>query len=305
MLALLCGGQGLLSPQMFDLVNGRPEAEAIFSRAAALLGGDPRALVRGQATTDLQANRINQILSVTAALTTHACIAASLPERLAVAGYSVGEMAAFAIAGVWAPETALDLTDRRARSMDAGGSGGQLGYVRGLGRRAVERLLEPYGCAMAIVDPDRLFVFGGDRAAVEAACHEAMAQGAAKAALLDVRIASHTPKLAGAVAPFLEALRSAPWRDPGPGRRLLSGGDGGAIFKTSTALPRLAAQVAHTVDWAAALEALGEFGVTQVLDLGPGHALADMARAAIPGARSYAASAFRTLEGLSEWLGSD
>ena len=136
MLALLCGGQGLLSPDMFDLVAKQPETAAIFEAAGAFLGRDPRALVHGSDDGSLHANHTSQIFCVTAALATHACIAEALPAECAVSGYSVGEMAAWGIAGVWTAGETLRLTDCRARVMDAADSpDGQLGYIRGLNRR--------------------------------------------------------------------------------------------------------------------------------------------------------------------------
>ena len=300
MLALLSGGQGRLSAEMFDLTAEQPQAGPTFAETGALLGRDPRDLVRGGDHEALLSNRTSQILSVCAALATYACLAETLPAEVAVAGYSVGEMAAWAIAGAWTAETSLRLTDRRARAMDAadGGAGG-LGYVRGLARPAVEALARAHGCAIAIVNPERLFVVGGKRQDVAALCRAAEATGA-KAGPLDVRVASHTPRLAAAVTPFQAALASSRLANPAPGRLLFAGAT--RIFQTAGAIPDLAAQVARPLDWAATLEALGEAGVDRLLDLGPGHALADMARTALPQSRSYAAEAFHSLEGLRAWL---
>jgi [acyl-carrier-protein] S-malonyltransferase len=305
MLALLCGGQGLLSPGMFDLVAERPETGAIFAEAGAILGRDPRSLVHGGDQGSLHANHTGQILCVTAALAAHACIADALPAEFAVSGYSVGEMAAWSIAGVWTAATTLRLTDRRARAMDAaGGPDGQLGYVRGLDRRTVERLSRRHDCAIAITDPGKLFVVGGARVDVADLCREAEAAGATRAALLDVRIASHTPRLGEAVAPFRCALGDAEAADPQPGCVLLSGGDGAPIFRASASTAALAARIAHPIDWAATLDALVEAGADTFLDLGPGHALASMARAAFPDVRSYAANAFHGIDGLRGWVAS-
>src|SRR5258705_2022850 len=305
MLALLCGGQGLLSPDMFDLVAERPETAAIFREAGALLGRDPRSLVHGGDDGAQHANHASQILCVTAALAAHACIAEVLPAECAVIGYSVGEMAAWSIAGIWTAEPALRLTDRRARAMDAaGGPGGQLGYVRGLDRRTVETLSVRHDCAIAIINPGTLFVVGGARADVVALCHEAEAAGAARAALLDVRIASHTPRLLEAVVPFRRALDDAKGADPKAGRVLLAGDDGARIFRTSASTAALAARVANPINWAAALEGLVEAGAEKFLDLGPGHALAEMTRTAFPGVHSYAVDAFHSIDGLREWIAS-
>lgn len=303
MLALLCGGQGLVSPALFDLTAEEPQAATVFAEAEALLGRDPRMLVRDADDPRLHANHASQILSVSAVLAVHACIATALPATFAVTGYSVGEMAAWSIAGAWSAVAALRLTDRRARAMDAaGGTQAQLGYVRGLARGAVDALAGRHGCDIAIVNPGGLFVLGGARADITALCREAESAGAAKAALLDVHVASHTPRLATAIAPFREALENSVAGDPRPGCLLLAGSDGSRVFKAAQAIPRLAAQVAQPIDWATTLQALGESGVDRILDLGPGHALAEMARVALPETRSYAADGFHSLAGLRDWL---
>ncbi|HVI88295.1 MAG TPA: acyltransferase domain-containing protein [Dongiaceae bacterium] len=305
MLALLCGGQGRVSAEMFDLSAEQPEATAIFAAATGLLDSDPRSLVKQASSDILFANRANQILSVTAALANHACIADALPSRLAVTGYSVGEMAAWSIAGIWSPQTTLSLTASRAQAMDAADGGrGQLGYVRGLDRVTVDALAARRNCAIAIVNPGNLHVVGGGREDVTALCQAAEQAGAQRAALLDVRIASHTPRLATAVPDFRAALGDAGNEKPKSGYVLLSGSDGSRVFGVGDAIDRLAAQIAAPINWAATLEALVELGVDHVLDLGPGHALADMMRGAYPEIRTYAVDAFRSAAGLRDWLSS-
>jgi [acyl-carrier-protein] S-malonyltransferase len=240
---------------------------------------------------------------VTAALTMHACCQDALPEQLAVTGYSVGEMAAWSIAGIWTAATALRLTDERARAMDvAGGVGGRLGYVRGLRRLTIERLAEQHDCVIAITNPDDLFVIGGREPDVIAVCAAALSAGAVRADLLAVKIASHTPHLATAVAPLRAALAAEISARPITGRLLLAGGDGERVVSVATAAAKLAAQVATPVDWATTLEVLSESGVDRALDLGPGHALAEMARVALPEVQSYAADAFRSIAGIRKWL---
>ena len=303
MLALLCGGQGLLSPAMFDLTAEAPAAAPVFAAAARLLGRDPRDLVRETAPDALSGNRQNQILSVTAALALHAVVARALPSPCAVTGYSVGEMAAWAIAGIWTAEDALRLTARRAEAMDAASrEPGRLAYVRGLDELVLAPLAARHGCAIAIISPGGLFVLGGPEAAIDGFCAEALVLGAARAAPLAVRVAAHTPLLQAAVAPFAAALHESDAADPARDRRLLSGGDGSRIFCAQPAMARLARQVAEPIDWVATLAAVAELGCDRVLDLGPGRALADMVRASDSGLRSYAAADFRGLDGLLDWI---
>jgi [acyl-carrier-protein] S-malonyltransferase len=304
MLAMLCGGQGTLSPDLFRLTAGREEAAGIFAEAAALLGRDPRAIACGDDPAT-RMNRTSQILVTTALLALHACIAESVPRRFAVAGYSVGEMAAWSIAGIWPPRETLRLTEQRALAMDAaGGTAGQLGYVRGLDPSIVEDLAARHRCAIAIVGPDRLFVVGGQGDDVTAFCRAAEAAGAARSAPIAVHVASHTVLLADAVAPFRQALEAAPTGEVKAGCILIAGGNGARIYRPRDAISGLAADVARMLDWSATLQALVESGADRFLDLGPGHALADMARSVGKGIPARAGEDFHTLEGLRGWMDS-
>ncbi|MGJ4942015.1 acyltransferase domain-containing protein [Bradyrhizobium sp. HKCCYLS1011] len=306
MLALLCGGQGTLSQQIFDLIAGQPAAEPVFAAAAGYLGQDPREFVRQRSADELSLNQPSQVLTVTSALAIHVCIADLLAEQTAVTGYSVGEMAAWSIAGIWTAEEALRLTDVRARLMErVAGPDSRLGYVRGLDRSRLERLLEKHRCEIAIKNPDQLFVVGGAEQDVIDLCDAAAAEGAARTGLLAVRVASHTSRLERACEPLQQALDASQRTAVDSRRTLLAGGDGERIFSANQATAKLARQIARPVDWCATLEALAELGVTRVLDLGPGHALADMMQAFAPSIRCYAADAFRTLDGLRNWVASE
>ncbi len=120
---------------------------------------------------------------------------------------------------------------------------------------------------------------------------------------LPVHIPSHTPLLAEASAQFQVRLGEAPLTTPlRPGPRLLSGIDGAAVFQAEAGLAKLAAQISRTLDWAACLEGVREFGATRVLELGPGHALATMAGSALPEARVHAIEDFRSVAGVTDWI---
>ncbi|WP_244521635.1 acyltransferase domain-containing protein [Bradyrhizobium sp. DOA9] len=241
---------------------------------------------------------------MTSTLATHACIADLLTEQTPVTGYSVGKMAAWSIAGVWTADEALRLTDVRAGLMqDAAGPDGRFGYVRGLDLSTVERLLERYHCEVAIRNPDGLVVIGGAEQDVTNLCDEAAREGA-RTGLLAVRIASHTTRLAPACKPLQRALAASRLGTVVSQRLLLAGGDGERIFSVAAATTKLAKQVARPVDWSATLEALAELGVTEVLDLGPGHALAEMMQAFRPSMPCYSADGFHSIDGLRKWIAS-
>src|SRR5215468_9096315 len=97
-LAILCSGQGRQHPEMFELTGGVPEAAGLFTHAAKLLGNDPRAFVRTEAADAVHRNRAGQILCTVQALAAAAALRDAMPDRLIVAGYSVGEVAAWGVA---------------------------------------------------------------------------------------------------------------------------------------------------------------------------------------------------------------
>jgi [acyl-carrier-protein] S-malonyltransferase len=300
-LALLCSGQGLQSRGMLALFEGADPARPVFTAAASVLGADPRGLVAEAAEAALHDNRMSQVLCVTRALAAAACL--ELDGPLLIAGYSVGEMAAWGIAGLWSAQETVRLTAIRAELMDkADGGDGGLGFIRGLNRKAVERLVAEYRCAIAITNPDRLFVIGGARVDVAECCAQALIAGAASARPLAVNIASHTPRLSSAVEPFEAALsRSAP-AEIVKGRTLVGASDGAVIESIAQGAAGLARQLAHTVDWAGTMEALVERGADRILELGPGAALAGMMRGAYPALAVRALDDFQTLAGARGWL---
>lgn len=301
-LAILCSGQGLQGPRSFALTSDAPSAAALFAHAARLLGSDARTLVQAAEAAALHGNRTGQILCVLQAAAAAAALREAWPGRLIVAGYSVGEVAAWSVAGLIAPEGVLDLVAARAESMDAASHPHDgLLFVRGLSRAVVDALCARHGAAIAIVNPGDAYVLGGDR--LEALAEAATQAGAIHVTRIAVAVASHTPRLEPASLSFrqqLERIGVAP-RLP-PGVRLLSGIDGAAVLDVRAGLDKLAAQVSHTVQWAACLDSAVEAGATLFLELGPGRALAEMAAAAHPGIPARSLDDFATLAGVRAWL---
>ncbi|MEE7456095.1 acyl transferase [Methylorubrum populi] len=304
-LAVLLSGQGGQHPGMFDLTADWPAAAPVFAAAERVLGRDPRDLVRAPGA-DLHGNRTGQILSCVAALAGWTVVEAARPARIVVAGYSIGDLAAWGCAGRFDAETILRLAAARAEAMDAAsGEGFGLAGLRGLPLARIERLAERHGCHLAIRNAADSAVVGGAEAALEALCTEARAAGALRAVVLAVRTPSHTPLLAEASRRFDDILRRETPQRPKPGApRLISGLDGAPVFNIEAGLAKLTRQIAHTIDWAACLEACREYGSDTVLELGPGHALATMARDLTPQWRVHALDEFRSAAGAAAWIGS-
>jgi len=300
---ILCSGQGLQSATMFTLTGCEAAAVPIFEEAAEHLGCDPRRLVAEMDEPALYENLTGQILCVTQALTAYACIKEAVPARLVVAGYSVGEMAAWSIAGVWTSRELLSLVHVRANLMNhARKPGDCLAAVRGLDRSLVTELCKRHHCEIGIINPDRLFVVGGARLGIFQLCKEALLTGATRASVLAVNIASHTSRMEKAIAPFQLAIDSAHPRPLAHGKILLSASNGMPIAHPALESSKLANQLASQLDWAACLEAMAEANVDRILELGPGESLASMARSISLFSDVRALDDFRTAEGVRRWI---
>jgi len=303
--AILCSGQGRQHSGMFALTGDAPEAAGLFVHAGRLLGGnDPREFVRSASSEALHRNRAGQILCTVQALAAAAALKDSMPGPVIVAGYSVGEVAAWCVGGLFSPTDTIDLVARRAEAMDAATQPGDgLLFVRGLSRHDVDRLCGRHGAAVAIVNPGDAYVLGGSRVALQAIAAEATAMRATRIVDLPVEVASHTRRLSAASAAFRESLRRISVRSPRTaGPRVLSGIDGAPVISVEAGLDKLAAQISQTVHWASCLQGCIEAGATAFLELGPGHALSAMVDRAWRDVPARSLEDFRSLSGARAWL---
>ncbi|OPY98768.1 malonate decarboxylase subunit epsilon [Bradyrhizobium sacchari] len=304
-LAILCSGQGRQHRNMFALTGDAPEAARLFVHAATLLGGrDPRDFVRSEADEALHRNRAGQILCTLQPLAAASALADALSRDVIIAGYSVGEVAAWGVGGLFDATATLDLVARRAEAMDAATHAGDgLIFVRGLAREELERLCVRHGAAIAIVNPGEAFVIGGGREALRGIAGDARAMHAARVVALPVEVASHTGRLAEASSAFREVLRATQVIfPPRAGVRILSGIDAAPVVSAGSGLDKLAAQISHTVQWADCLQACVEAGATGFLELGPGHALSGMAAEIAPTLPARSLDDFRSLQGIRAWI---
>jgi [acyl-carrier-protein] S-malonyltransferase len=304
-IALLCSGQGYQGAQMFDLLADAPEADPVFKRGRLILGGqDPRELVRRATNTTLHTNKVGQILCCTQALAAWAVLRSRLPRPLVVAGYSVGELAAWGVAGLMGDETVLDLAARRAAAMDeATTEPSGLAAIRGLQRARLEPICRAHGAHVAIVNGEDQMLVGGTTAALGAVIQDARAAGARRTTILPVAVPSHTPLLAAASDRFRQALSGTylPAEVPA-GVRLLSGIDGAAVFDVRAGADKLVRQIQQTVDWAACMQSCRAAGVTKVVEFGPGDALARLMRGFMPDGNVHGLAEFRSLAAFEHWM---
>jgi [acyl-carrier-protein] S-malonyltransferase len=275
-------------------------APVLRSMAAMGLGDDWRARLADEAWAS--SNRVAQPLLTGVALAAWAVLAPHLPKPSMVAGYSVGELAAFSVAGLFSSDAALQLAQQRAALMDrcVGTEPGGLLALSGIGVASLDALLARFELAVAIrLGADRCLL-GGSLAALAAISPELLARGAELTAL-NVRLPSHTPAMASAAEAFAKLLDGMSW--PRNADATVVCNLDGAGRRASAALKTaLAGQIAHTVEWDRCLTTLAERGPRCVLEVGPGSSLARMWAARWPDVPVRSADEFHSAQGVVDWV---
>jgi [acyl-carrier-protein] S-malonyltransferase len=297
--ALLFPGQGTQHEAMLPWLESSAAARPVLAALAREIGDDWRARLADAEWA--QSNRVAQRLVTGVSVAAWAALAPHLPRVMAVAGYSVGELAACTAAGMLAPESALALAALRADAMDACAADGAAGLL-GLSNISAGDVADAcarWGLEVAIrTGADRCIV-GGPTAALADAASQLAARGA-KTTLLGVRVASHTSAMRGAVPAFARALASVTWRVP---RVAWVAGTRGAVVRDLDAVRAvLAEQVATTIRWDACMDTIAERRPHGVLEVGPGTTLARLWRERFPQTPVRSCDEFHGVAEIAAWV---
>ncbi|MBB3661259.1 [acyl-carrier-protein] S-malonyltransferase [Prauserella sediminis] len=280
MIALLCPGQGAQSPGMLNDWLELDGARRRLQEWSERTGLDLVHLGTEAGAEEIRDTAITQPLTVAASL----LAAEYLPETPSdapVAGHSVGELAAAAIAGVFPAEEAVALAAARGAAM------------------AKACALEPTSMAAVMLgDPDEVvawladhdlaaanrngagqIVASGSAEAIEAIVAEPMA--GTKVRPLQVAGAFHTRYMAPAEETLREHVASLSPADPT--RPLLSNADGAVVIDGAEYLDRLVAQVTKPVRWDLTMQGLTGLGVTATAELPPAGTLSGLVRRELKG----------------------
>lgn len=294
--ALLFSGQGMQHPGMLPwLVPG----ETLQQTIEALAAPDWRQRLADPAWS---ANNHNaQLLLTGTALAAWEQLAPELPPPLAVAGYSVGELAAFSAAGVLAPAQALALAHERARAMDAAAAAlaGGLSGVTGLALPQVQALCDAAGVAIAIHNGPDSVVLGGPLPALAQAEQLAEAQGA-RCTRLKVAVASHTRWMQPARAALAQVLAPLPLAPPRAA--LFCNATGQRMYSADDARTALATQLDQTVCWSTCMDNLYARRVDCVLEIGPGQSLARLWNQRYPEVPARSGDEFHSAGAVVRWV---
>jgi [acyl-carrier-protein] S-malonyltransferase len=271
-LAVLSPGQGSQKPGFLSPWLDLAGSEARLRWWSALAGVDVIHLGTKADAEEIRDTARTQPLLVAAAL----LAAEHLPlyDVGLVAGHSVGELGAAALAGVLPAEAAITLAGVRGREMAAACALEPTGMSAVLGGDPDE--------VLAVID--KLGLYPGNRNGagqiVAAGARDALATLAeeppAKARIIALQVAGafHTPYMAPAEHALAAVAGGVTVADPA--RIIVSNLDGSAVIHGREMLQRLVRQVTAPVRWDLCMKTLHDLDVTGVIELPPAGTLAGL-----------------------------
>lgn len=253
-----------------------------------LTGLDLLRLGTGADAEEIQDTAITQPLVVALSLVAFEQLrrVIDIPDNTPVAGHSIGELAAAAIAGVLSPDDAVALAAVRGAEMAAACRMEPTGMAAVMNGEPDDVIswLDELGLVPANVNGAGQIVAAGSMAALDKLVAEPMP--GVKVIRLKVAGAFHTNFMAPAEQALGARAKNVSVNDPV--RPLLSNADGTVITNGAEELRRLVAQVTKPVRWDACVRTLGELGVSMTVELPPAGVLTGLVKRQLAGTPTQA-----------------
>lgn len=298
MLAIVCPGQGSQTP---GFLTPWLELEGVAARLHELGQACGLDLIAHGTESDAETIKdtaVAQPLIVAAGLVTAGALFPTEGELhssgAVLAGHSVGELTATALAGVLTDAEAISLVATRGEAMAEASAATPTGMAAILGGDPdeVTATLHAQGLTPANVNGGGQIVAAGTLEQIAAL--EQAPPARARVIPLAVAGAFHTHHM----APAVEALdKAAATLSPArPRLALLTNSDGTMVNDGAQALDRLVHQVSSPVRWDLCMSTMLELGVTALVELSPAGTLVGLAKRAMRGVEAVAVKTPADLE---------
>jgi [acyl-carrier-protein] S-malonyltransferase len=215
-----------------------------------------------------------------------------------VAGHSVGEIAAYAIAGVLAADDAVNLAATRGSEMAKACAIEPTGMAAVLGGDEAEVLarLDALDLVPANRNAAGQIVAAGAVSALEKLAEDPPAK--ARVRVLATAGAFHTHFMASALGGYSAAAEAVDAVEPTA--TLLSNADGQPVTSAADAMTKLVAQLTQPVRWDLCTKTIGDANVTAIIEFPPAGTLVGIAKRELRGVPTYAVKTPADLDGLAE-----
>jgi len=281
-LALLFAGQGAQEVGMGKSLHASsPASRALYEQADQVLGWGLSELSFEGPEAELTQTKACQ-----PALYVHGlALLAALRESRGggfqpdmALGLSLGELTAYAAAGVFDFATGLRIVAERARLMQQAceQTSGGMAAVVGESREAVGALCREFDVEAANFNAPGQIIISGEKAKIEAAVAAAKQRGLKKVIPLKVAGAYHSRLMEPARAAFAAYLAPVPFSPPR--FPVFTNTTGRAVAAPAAIKDALGRQIVSPVLWEDCMRSAASAGATEFWELGPGGVLAGLAR---------------------------
>lgn len=289
-IALLCPGQGSQTPGMLndwlELAGAREILESL-SEAAKV---DLISLGTTASEEEIKDTAVAQPLIVATSILTVAALETDLGEVSSwagvVAGHSVGEFAATAIAGILSREDATRLVGIRGRAMARAAAENSTGMAAVIGPDpvAAEEAIINAGLVPANVNGGGQIVAAGAKDALD----EFAAAPPEKTRVIPLAVAGafHTQYMASAVVDVQQAADALTANEPQI--PILTNATGKVVESGAQMLSSLVSQITSPVRWDLCQENLAQMNTAAIVELAPGGVLTGLARRTLRGVPAVA-----------------
>jgi [acyl-carrier-protein] S-malonyltransferase len=282
-IAIIFPGQGTQEPGMGAPWRGTPAWDVVERAEAAF--GEPLAPLLLDAPADtLARTREAQLAVLLTSLVAWEAVRDRVPQPVAFAGHSLGQVTALIAAGVLPLEDGVRFAARRAELTQraADDHPGRMAALLGATLEQAEEACRaaPTSCWVANDNAPGQVVIAGTAAGVEAGCARAKELGVKRATLLNVGGAFHTPLMRDAADALRVELASLPFADPiAP---VVSNLDARAYDDGDGWRDRLSEHVTVPVWWRESMGTMVALGAASFVEVGHGSMLAGLAKRTTP-----------------------
>jgi [acyl-carrier-protein] S-malonyltransferase len=303
-LALLAPGQGSQIPGMLAAwleLPGAAERLAAWSEISSL---DLVCLGTTATAEEITDTAVTQPLVVAATLLAHEELMRRgllADKDVTVAGHSVGEIAAYAIAGVISADDAVKLAATRGSEMAKACAIEPTGMCAVLGGDEADVLarLEALDLVPANRNAAGQIVAAGTLSALDKLAEDPPEK--ARVRKLATAGAFHTHFMAPATDGYAGAVEKVTTAESlRPTAKLLSNADGQPVASAADAMTKLVSQLTRPVRWDLCTETMRQDNVTAIVEFPPAGTLAGIAKRELRGVPTYAVKSPADLDGLAE-----
>lgn len=298
---MLAPGQGSQTPGMLAAWLELPGAAERLAAWSEISGLDLARLGTTATAEEITDTAVTQPLVVAATLLAHEELTKRgllADKPTVVAGHSVGEIAAYAIAGVLSADDAVKLAATRGAEMAKACAVEPTGMAAVLGGEEADVLarLEALDLVPANRNAAGQIVAAGAVAALDKLVEDPPEK--ARVRKLATAGAFHTHYMASALDGYAAAAEGVTAAEPST--TLLSNVDGQPVASAADAMTKLVAQMTRPVRWDLCTATMRDNAVTAIVEFPPAGALTGIAKREMKGTPAYPVKSPADLDGLAE-----